>query len=128
MSIGRAHHVVYDCPDPAGLARFYSALLGLPITYRSTDWVVVARDERTSGFAFQLAPDHRSPAWPDPQRPQQVHLDVMVDDLGVADREVRRLGARPLIGGEHVYADPAGHPFCLIPRPGWASPVHSSGG
>ena len=128
MQIGRAHHVVYDCPDPAGLAAFYSALLGLPITYRSDDFVVVARDDRTSGFGFQLAPDHRPPEWPDPQRPQQVHLDVMVDDLSTADREVRALGARRLTGGEYVYADPAGHPFCLIPRPGWAPPVNPSGG
>jgi hypothetical protein len=22
-----------------------------------------------------------------------------------------------------VYADPAGHPFCLIRRPGWAPPI-----
>ena len=94
MPIGRAHHVIYDCPDPVGLAQFYAALLGLPITYRSADFVVVARDDRSSGFAFQLAPDHRPPDWPDPRRPQQVHLDVMVDDLSAADREVRSLGAR----------------------------------
>jgi catechol 2,3-dioxygenase-like lactoylglutathione lyase family enzyme len=122
MPIGRAHHVVYDCPDPAALALFYAELLGLPITYRSHDWVVVARDDRTSGFAFQLATD-----WPDPQRPQQVHLDVMVDDLAEGDREVRKLGARRLSDGQHVYADPAGHPFCLIPRPGWAPPVNPPG-
>ena len=127
MPIGRAHHVVYDCPDPAALALFYAELLGLPITYRSHNWVVVARDDRTSGFAFQLAPDHRPPDWPDPQRPQQVHLDVMVDDLAEGDRDVRKLGARRLSGGQHVYADPAGHPFCLIPRPGWAPPVNPSG-
>jgi catechol 2,3-dioxygenase-like lactoylglutathione lyase family enzyme len=127
MPIGRAHHVVYDCPDPAALAVFYAELLGLPITYRSHDWVVVARDVRTSGLAFQLAPDHRPPDWPDPQRPQQVHLDVMVDDLAEGDREVRKLGARRLSDGQHVYADPAGHPFCLIPRPGWAPPVNPPG-
>jgi len=32
------------------------------------------------------------------------------------------LGARKL-DGESVYADPAGHPFCLIPRPRWAPPI-----
>lgn len=128
MQIGRAHHVVYDCPDPTVLAAFYSALLSLPITYRSADWVVVSRDDQTSGFAFQLASDHRPPDWPDPQRPQQVHLDVMVDDLVAADREVLRLGARLLTHGQHVYADPAGHPFCLIPRPGWAPPVQPAEG
>jgi hypothetical protein len=46
----------------------------------------------------------------------------MVDDLDAGDAEVLALGARPL-GGDHVYADPAGHPFCLIPRPDWATPV-----
>ena len=50
MPIGRAHHVVYDCPDPAALAAFYSALLGLPITYRSPDWVVVARGRPDLGL------------------------------------------------------------------------------
>jgi hypothetical protein len=37
---------------------------------------------------------------------------------------VLELGARRLSAGDHVYADPAGHPFCLIPRPTWAPPVH----
>ena len=43
--IGRMHHVVLDCPDPAALAAFYSALLGLPVTYRDSDWVVVAAND-----------------------------------------------------------------------------------
>jgi catechol 2,3-dioxygenase-like lactoylglutathione lyase family enzyme len=121
--IGRAHHVILDCPDPQALAEFYSELLGLPVTYRSDDFVVVARDDTSSGFAFQLAPDHRAPQWPDPAHPQQTHLDVMVDDLAAAAPKVLALGARRLPGGDHVYADPAGHPFCLIPRPGWAPPI-----
>jgi catechol 2,3-dioxygenase-like lactoylglutathione lyase family enzyme len=124
--IGRLHHVVVDCPDPAGLAGFYSELLGLPVTYRSDDWVVVSANDTTSGIAFQLAPDHVPPQWPDPARPQQCHLDIMVDDVSAAEPEVVRLGARRLstLDSPHrVYADPAGHPFCLIPRPSWAPPV-----
>lgn len=126
--IGRLHHVVVDCPDPGALAGFYSELLGLPVTYRSADWVVVSEDDTTSGIAFQLAADHRAPRWPDPDHPQQLHLDVMVDDLDVADLQVVDLGARRLDGGDHVYADPAGHPFCLIRRPAWARPVHGADG
>src|SRR5918996_879765 len=84
--------VVIDCPDPEALAGFYSELVGLPITYRSDDWVVVSVTDRTSGVAFQRAPDHRPPAWPDPARPQQFHLDVMVDDLDAADAQVVDLG------------------------------------
>jgi catechol 2,3-dioxygenase-like lactoylglutathione lyase family enzyme len=121
--IGRMHHVVIDCPDPAALAAFYSELLGLAITYRSDDWVVIAKNDTTSGVAFQRVPDYQPPQWPTPDRPQQFHLDVMVDDLPVAEARVISLGARPLRGGDHVFADPAGHPFCLIPRPAWAPPI-----
>jgi hypothetical protein len=64
--IGRRHHVVLDCPDPAQLAGFYSELIGLPITYHSPDWVVIAENDTSSGFAFQLASDHVPPSWPDP--------------------------------------------------------------
>ncbi|MEO6701132.1 MAG: VOC family protein [Jatrophihabitantaceae bacterium] len=119
--IARMHHVVLDCPDPQRLAAFYSALLGKPITYRSADFVVVADDDTSSSLAFQLAPDHRPPAWPDPDRPQQLHLDFMVNDLASARDWVIGLGARPLDGS--VFADPAGHPFCLIDRPPWAPPL-----
>lgn len=93
--IGRMHHVVIDCPDPAVLAAFYSELLGLPVTYRSADWVVIARNDTTSGVAFQRAPDHRPPEWPNPDRPQQFHLDVMVDDLAAAEPRVIALAPGP---------------------------------
>ncbi len=124
--IGRLHHVVIDCPEPAALAAFYSELVGLPVTFRSDGWVVIAEDDTSSGIAFQLALDHQPPAWPDPDRPQQFHLDVMVDDVDTAGTQVLALGARRLSAndlGSRVYADPAGHPFCLIPRPAWAAPI-----
>jgi catechol 2,3-dioxygenase-like lactoylglutathione lyase family enzyme len=120
--IGRLHHVVLDCPDPDALAAFYSELLGQPITYQSGDWVVVAPNDSSSGLAFQLAPDQRRPTWPDPAVPQQVHLDVMVEDVTASGPRVLELGATKL-DGQDVYADPAGHPFCLIRRPGWATPI-----
>jgi len=126
--LGRLHHVVYDTPDPTASARFWSALLGLPVTYASADWVVVAVDQRHSGMAFQLAPDHQAPVWGDPARPQQIHHDVMVDDVAAAEPLVEALGGRRLHSPDpdgSVWADPAGHPFCLIPRPTWASPVDS---
>jgi catechol 2,3-dioxygenase-like lactoylglutathione lyase family enzyme len=124
--IGRLHHTIIDCPDPAALAGFYSELLGLHVVYRSDDFVVIAPQGDTSGLAFQLAPDHQPPRWPDPAYPQQFHLDVMVDDLDAAEPQVLALGARRLPGPPdgRVYADPAGHPFCLIPRPGWAPPIN----
>ncbi|MGW4945950.1 VOC family protein [Actinoplanes sp. NPDC004185] len=122
MGIGRLHHVIVDCPEPLALATFYSALLGLPVTYHDDDFAVVAASDRSSGLGFQRAPGNPAPTWPDPATPQQLHLDVMVDDVAAASAAVLALGATAL-PGRGVFADPAGHPFCLIPRPGWAPPV-----
>ncbi|MBM2615074.1 VOC family protein [Actinoplanes sp. LDG1-06] len=120
--IGRLHHLIFDCPDPITSAEFWSAVLGWPVTFDDGDFVVVSVDSTTSGLAFQRAPGNPPSTWPDPAVPQQLHHDVMVDDLAAATDQVLALGAtrRP---GDHVFADPAGHPFCLIPRPGWAEPV-----
>jgi hypothetical protein len=68
----------------------------------------------------QLAPDHVQPEWP-AGTPQQIHLDLYVDDIRAAHDEAMALGARLLkpaddldaVEGFQVYADPAGHPFCL---------------
>ena len=68
------------------------------------------------------------PAGPTPCRtgladgqPQQIHLDVYVDDIAAGHAEVMALGARLLRPSAHpeategfqFYADPAEHPFCL---------------
>ena len=117
--IGRFKTVVIDCPDPRALAAFYSELLGLSVTADDDDdeWVVVG-DDRRPRIAFQRAPDLRPPRWPDPEYPQQFHIDVQVDEIEAAEAKVLALGARRLSedGEEHfrVYADPAGHPFCLV--------------
>lgn len=124
--IGRLHHVVIDSPKPRALAEFYSELLGLPVTYESDEWVVVSRDTTSSGIAFQHAPDLVPPLWPDPSRPQQIHLDVMVDDVEDAEKRVLTMGCRRLddeLAARRVFADPSGHPFCLIPRPSWSPPI-----
>ncbi|MFG6191457.1 VOC family protein [Nonomuraea sp. JJY05] len=111
--------VVLDCPDPKGLAEFYSRLLGWPITHADDDWVVVSDGGPPKRVAFQLAPDFRPPTWPDPERPQQFHLDVTVVDMEEAEKQVLEIGATK---HEHqpaeddsfrVFLDPAGHPFCL---------------
>ena len=122
MPIGRLHHIILDCPDPAALATFYSRLLGNPITYADDDFVVVSTSSQASGLAFQRAPDHVRPTWPDPGVPQQIHLDVMVDDPRAARTAVLAFGATEL-ADDGVFADPAGHPFCLIRRPTWAAPL-----
>ncbi|WBB82042.1 VOC family protein [Micromonospora sp. WMMD882] len=118
--IGHLRTVVVDCPDPRALAGFYAELTGLTVAEDESDdgWVTLGGPPgRHPRIAFQHAPDLRPPAWPDPERPQQFHLDVQVDDIEVAERQVLALGARRLPGeGDdfRVYADPAGHPFCLV--------------
>ncbi|MFE2515263.1 VOC family protein [Streptomyces mirabilis] len=117
--------VVLDCPDPPRLAKFYEALLGGTVNRPDRRWALGekwATLHTPSGLvlAFQRvrAAEYRSPRWPDPARPQQFHLDFGVPDLDGAREQVLALGATPLDVSEgrgwHIYADPAGHPFCLV--------------
>jgi catechol 2,3-dioxygenase-like lactoylglutathione lyase family enzyme len=113
--IGELHSVVLDTRDPHGLARFYSELLGWPVVRVDGDWVDIG-DGQGRQLSFQHAPGHQPPRWPDPAFPQQAHLDITVQDIDAAEAKVLALGATALPSGEpgfRVYADPAGHPFCL---------------
>lgn len=111
-----------DCPDPVRLAEFYAALLGGRVEADSDDpdWVEVHGFEGTP-LAFQRAEDYRPPRWPGQESPQQAHLDFASDDLEADERRVLELGATVLERTDQVrpgtdwrvYADPAGHPFCL---------------
>ncbi len=116
--IGRLEKTVFDCPDPRALAAFYAAVLGMRINEDSEDWVVIGTEPGARQLAFQRVTHWTAPAWCDPRRPQQLHLDIRVDDVDAAEREVLALGARRLPGeleGRYrVFADPVGHPFCLV--------------
>ena len=115
--IGRWHGLVIDCPDPRSLAAFYQELLGMQRVQDDGHWVVIGDAPDRPGLAFQIAPDLQPPLWPDPDRPQQMHLDVAVSDIDRAEKQVLALGGRRLSGGGpgfRVYSDPAGHPFCLV--------------
>jgi hypothetical protein len=116
--------VVLDCADVAELSRFYWSLLGGvlnkpdPRWSPSDGWATLHTD---SGLvlAFQRVDDHQPPRWPDPARPQQFHLDLGVEDLDRAHEQVQSLGGALLDAGDgkrswRIYADPAGHPFCLV--------------
>ncbi|MEV6601930.1 VOC family protein [Actinoplanes sp. NPDC051346] len=115
--IGRLDTIVIDCPDPRALARFYTELLGMHVVQDEDDWVQLRTDSDAPSLAFQKAPDLLPPQWPDSDRPQQFHLDVRVDDIDKAERRALAAGAKRLEGGGEsfrVYADPVGHPFCLV--------------
>ncbi|MFF8617607.1 VOC family protein [Streptomyces sp. NPDC015350] len=119
--IGRLFSLVIDCPDPSELATFYESLLSLPRVEETTDYVVLKSTTGTEIVTFQRVGDFRPPQWRDPERPAQAHVDVLVDDLDLAEPKVLALGATLLEGsdkpiGYRVYADPVGHPFCLVTR------------
>ncbi|MDX6355965.1 MAG: hypothetical protein QOF98_2868, partial [Streptomyces sp.] len=97
--IGTLGAVVLDCPDPKSLAAFYAELVGGTVDAEDDSWVDLNRDGGQR-LSFQLAPDHRAPVWPDPQRPQQFHLDIAVDraTFDAAEKRVLDLGATLLEG------------------------------
>jgi predicted enzyme related to lactoylglutathione lyase len=115
MAIARFPSIVLDCPDPAALAAFYGTILDWKAETKA-DWVDI-RPDYSACISFQRVADYKPPQWPGQDVPQQMHLDVIVDDLDAAEQEVLKLGATR---AEHqpgttfrVFLDPAGHPFCL---------------
>ena len=119
MAIARCPSLVIDCPEPRVLADFYGTMLDWKIEAESDgddEWMEVRADYGQC-ISFQRVDDYARPEWPTQTLPQQMHLDVVVDDLDAGEAEVLKLGATK---HEHqpgttfrVFLDPAGHPFCL---------------
>jgi catechol-2,3-dioxygenase len=122
-------NIVFACPDVEVLGSFYSRLLGMQVM--RTDWFVIAVDKNSSPrLAFDEDRDFRPPRLGDPENPQQLHLDILVDDVEAAEELVFGLGATKLEqqhAGFRTYADPAGHPFCLHQEAGSSSPASGPG-
>jgi hypothetical protein len=80
--------------------------------------VLIGTGPRLRQFALQLVEDWIPPRWPDPAYPQQLHLDIRVNDADEAEQELLTLGATRVHGqretGFRVFTDPAGHPFCIV--------------
>jgi catechol 2,3-dioxygenase-like lactoylglutathione lyase family enzyme len=116
--IGRLEKTVIDCPDPRALADFYCHVLGMRVNEDIGDWVVIGAAPGLRQLAFQRAAEWVPPRWPDPAYPQQLHLDIRVDDADRAERELIALGATRVRGeretGFRVFTDPVGHPFCIV--------------
>ena len=120
MAIARFPSIVLDCPDHLVLATFYATMLDWELDTSNADesdgWIDVKADYGQC-LSFQRVEDYKAPKWPGQEVPQQMHLDVVVDDLDAAEEAVLELGATK---HEHqpgtsfrVFLDPAGHPFCL---------------
>ena len=111
---------VFDAADLSAESAFWAGVLGGSVRAED-DWHTVSVDGEPR-VGVQLAPEHVPPDWPDGTPPQQIHLDLWVEDFPSAHEQVMSLGARVLKAADEdadrpdnfqVYADPAGHPFCL---------------
>lgn len=133
--------VVLDTTDPRGLAEFYRQLLGYRYRVgdqppaagapdpRGASWLVLLDPPGHSRLCFQGVDQLPPSTWPDNGVPQQLHLDLSVpsaDELTAQRDRALALGARQLHDRfDHpeeplyVFADPAGHPFCIyVSHPG----------
>jgi catechol 2,3-dioxygenase-like lactoylglutathione lyase family enzyme len=129
VAVPKLRSFVLDAPDAFRLAEFYRQMLGLE--YRKGndpadghDWLVLQPPDGSWQLAFQQTDGVRPTTWPGDEVPQQMHLDTAVDSVEELDRQHERalgLGAtlrfdrsddpeEPL----RVYADPAGHLFCVF--------------
>lgn len=131
--------VVLDATDARGLAEFYRRLLGYRYRPgddpppagqpdpRGDDWLVLQDRIGRVCLAVQHVPELPASTWPDTQVPQQLHLDLTVADvaeLAVQRERALSLGAKLLLDRSsdvdeplYVFADPAGHPFCIFVSP-----------
>ncbi len=131
MAVPTLLQVVLDATDNRALAEFYRELLGY--RYRPGDetndpdgdqWLVLRDQNGVNKLAFALVPELPESTWPDGPVPQQLHLDLTVSSVAELDEQHERalaLGARLLEDRStdpeeplRVYADPAGHPFCIF--------------
>lgn len=135
VSVPVLQQPVLDAVDTRELAEFYRQLFDL--RYRegdeqtsgeadSDDWLVLLDEQGRRVIAFQQTEQLTPTTWPSPEVPMQAHLDFTVPDresLDAAHVRALDLGAR-LLNDEsddpdeqlYVYADPAGHPFCILVR------------
>ena len=123
MTVGRLTQLVLECDDAERLARFWQEVLDLPEPEGDSDWLTL-RWEPVGRFSFHRVADYRPPPWPGERGEQHVHFDLLVDNLRDASLAVERAGARPMTDildpgpkSWRIYADPAGHPFCLVSVP-----------
>lgn len=125
---------VIDTTEPRTLAEFYRKLLGY--VYRpgdeptgvgeadDPDWLALTDTVGTRRLAFQQVDQLETTTWPSNEVPMQMHLDLTVRDSGELERQRQRVeefGAIVLLDRTndedeplYVFADPAGHPFCIF--------------
>jgi predicted enzyme related to lactoylglutathione lyase len=117
-AIGRFHWLVIDTVDPARIAPFWCALLGVQERgWFGDDYLMLTADGGAPPVAFQRVPEAKSVK-------NRLHVDLAVDDLDGAFGQIVALGGSAVSdileipGGYRwrVMADPEGNEFCIVPR------------
>jgi len=116
---------VFDAADLEAESAFWAAILNGQVA-RDDEWHTVFDESGEWRVGIDLNPNYVRPEWPNGVQQQQVHLNLQVEDQYAAHEEVMALGATFLEPGKSmdtpegfiVYADPAGHPFCIA----WGQP------
>ena len=118
--------VVLDSDNSEELSAFYEKLLGWTRYGHSQDneWIVVKNEKRDGlpELIFQKIDNYIRPIWPDVsgKQSQMMHLDFHVDDLEEGVAHALSCGAKlspiQLEDSWRVMLDPAGHPFCILPK------------
>lgn len=113
--VGWFRAVVIDAIDPARLAAFWGAVLGVGIIEEEPDWIQLGPDRGRAFLAFQPV-SHPAEAGRTRLRP-----DLEVEDMDVARARIEALGGRfvgllhEAKGGTHYrMADPEGNEFTVV--------------
>ena len=121
MSKIKVFGITLDSGDPAALAEFYANLLGGEVVAHG-HITSVAVPELGIGITLQFCEGYQRPVWPEEPgaQQQQMHFDLVVEDLEEAVAFATGLGAtkapQQFFPQFTVMQDPAGHPFCLLPK------------
>ncbi|WP_280275639.1 VOC family protein [Nocardia wallacei] len=122
MAVATLKMLTLDSADARRDAKFWAAALGWEIAHAQDEYAMLTGPDHALGFG--TIPDYQAPAWPNENGTKQFHLDLAVEDLDMASKQLVELGATvpEFQPGEgwRVLLDPSGHPFCLTLAANWS--------
>ncbi|MFI7193333.1 VOC family protein [Nocardia nova] len=121
MAVATLKMLTLDSADARRDAEFWAAALGWKIAHAQDEYAMLTGPDHALGFG--TIPDYQAPTWPNEHGTKQFHLDLAVEDLEIASKQLVELGATvpEFQPGEswRVLLDPSGHPFCLTLAANW---------
>lgn len=118
--------IVIDSDDAVKLSEFYERLLGWERKIydhgENGIWITLRNKEKsTTRLVFQQVNNYQRPTWPEESDKQQqmLHMDFYSDNVSEDVEHALKCGATLAdyqSGDWFVLIDPAGHPFCIVPK------------